>query len=62
MTAGDLLYLEKALGNVGDMERSLKLAVRLSTGDGRISYEDLQKLKDEGPESYHETSGFSWRQ
>ena len=45
MTAGDLLYLEKALGNLGDMERSLKLAVRLSTGDGKISYEDLQKLK-----------------
>jgi len=45
MTAGDLLYLEKALGNLGDMERSLKLAVRLSTGGGRISYEDLQRLK-----------------
>jgi hypothetical protein len=45
MTAGDLLYLEKTLGNLGDMERSLKLAVRLSTGDGKISYEDLQKLK-----------------
>ena len=45
MTAGDLLYLEKSLGNLGDMERSLKLAVRLSTGNGRISYEDLQRLK-----------------
>ena len=45
MTAGDLLYLEKSLGNLGDMERSLKLAVRLSTGGGRISYEDLQRLK-----------------
>ncbi len=45
MTAGDLLYLEKTLGNVGDMERSLKLAARLSTGDGRMSYEDLQRLK-----------------
>ena len=45
MTAGDLLYLEKTLGNLGDMERSLKLAVRLSTGDGKISYEDLQKMK-----------------
>ena len=44
MTAGDLLYLEKSLGNVGDMERSLKLAARLSCGDGRVSYEDLQKL------------------
>jgi|TARA_R110002012_G_scaffold107064_1_gene248678 hypothetical protein len=45
MTAGDLLYLEKTLGNLGDMERSLKLAVRLSTSEGKISYEDLQKLK-----------------
>jgi len=45
MTAGDLLYLEKTLGNLGDMERSLKLAVRLSTGDGKITYEDLQRLK-----------------
>ena len=45
MTAGDLLYLEKGLGNLGDMERSLKLAVRLSVGDGRITYEDLQRLK-----------------
>lgn len=45
MTAGDLLYLEKTLGNLGDMERSLKLAARLSTGDGKISYEDMQRLK-----------------
>ena len=45
MTAGDLLFMEKTLGNVGDMERSLKLAARLSTGDGRVSYEDLQRLK-----------------
>jgi hypothetical protein len=45
MTAGDLLYLEKTLGNLGDMERSLKLAARLSTSEGRITYEDLQKLK-----------------
>ena len=44
MTAGDLLYLEKSLGNVGDMERSLKLAARLSCGEGRVSYDDLQKL------------------
>lgn len=45
MTAGDLLYLEKALGNLGDTERSLKLIARLSTSEGRVSYEDLQKLK-----------------
>ena len=44
MTAGDLLYLEKSLGQVGDMERSLKLAARLSCGEGRVSYEDLQRL------------------
>jgi hypothetical protein len=45
MNAGDLLYLEKVLGNAGDMERSLKLAVRLSCADGRVTYEDLQRLR-----------------
>ena len=45
MNAGDLLYLEKVLGGAGDMERSLKLAVRLSCGNGRVTYEDLQRLK-----------------
>ena len=45
MMAGDLLYLEKSLGNLGDTERSLKLIVRLSTSEGRVTYEDLQKLK-----------------
>ena len=45
MNAGDLLYLEKALGNSGDMERSLKLATRLSCGEGRVTYDDLQRLK-----------------
>lgn len=45
MTAGDLLYLEKSLGNLGDMERSLKLAVRLSVEGGRVSYDDLKSLK-----------------
>ena len=45
ITAGDLLYLEKALGNLGEMERSLKLASRISVGEGRITFEDLQKMK-----------------
>lgn len=45
MNAGDLLFLEKSLGNSGDTERSLKLACRLSCGDGRVTYDDLQKLK-----------------
>ena len=44
MTAGDLLFMEKSLSNVGDMERSLKLASRISCGEGRVTYEDLQKL------------------
>ena len=44
MTAGDLLYLEKSLASAGDMERSMKLATRLSCGEGRVSYDDLQKL------------------
>jgi len=45
MNAGDLLYLEKTLGNAGDMERSLKLAARLSTKEGRVTYDDLQRLR-----------------
>lgn len=45
MMASDLLYLEKTLGAVGDMERSLKLAARLSVGSGKITFEELQKLK-----------------
>jgi len=45
MTASDLLYLEKSLGSLGDMERSLKLAARLSVEGGRITYDDLKSLK-----------------
>ena len=45
LTAGDLLYLEKSVGNAGETERALKLAVRLSVGEGRITYEDVQKMK-----------------
>ena len=45
MNASDLLYLEKTLGNAGDMERSLKLAARLSTKEGRVTYDDLQRLR-----------------
>lgn len=44
MTANDLLFVEK-LSNSGDMERSLKLAARLSSGNGKITFEELQKLK-----------------
>lgn len=45
MNAGDLLFLERSLGNSGDMERSLKLAARLSCGEGRVTYDDLTRLK-----------------
>lgn len=44
MMASDLLFIEK-LNTAGDMERSLKLVARLSTGSGRITYDELQKLK-----------------
>jgi hypothetical protein len=44
MMADDLLFVEK-LSSAGDMERSLKLAARLSTGGGRITYDELRKLK-----------------
>ncbi len=45
MNASDLLYLEKSLINAGDMERSLKLASRLSTPNGKITYDEMSKLK-----------------
>lgn len=45
MMASDLLYIEKALSGAGDMERSLKLCARLSYGSGKITYEELSKLK-----------------
>jgi hypothetical protein len=45
MTAADLLFIEKGLANVGDMERSLKLCSRLSVGTGKITFDELQKLK-----------------
>lgn len=45
MTAADLLYMEKSLSKVGDMERSLRLVSRLSTNNSRISFEELSKLK-----------------
>jgi len=44
MMASDLLFIEK-LSSAGDMERSLKLASRLSTGGGKITFDELQKLK-----------------
>lgn len=45
INAGDLLFLEKSLGKAGDMERSLKLAARLSCGEGRVTFDDLSSLK-----------------
>jgi hypothetical protein len=45
MTAADLLFLEKGMANAGDMERSLKLCARLSVGSGKITFDELQKLK-----------------
>jgi len=45
MTAADLLYMEKSLSKVGDMERSLRLVSRLSTNNGPISFDQLSKLK-----------------
>jgi hypothetical protein len=45
MTAADLLFIEKGLANAGDMERSLKLCSRLSVGAGKITFDELQKLK-----------------
>lgn len=45
MTAADLLFMEKSLSKVGDMERSLRLVARLSTNNGQITFDELSKLK-----------------
>ncbi len=42
--AVELCDLEKSLGSVGYMEVSLKLAARLDCGEGRVTYDDLQRL------------------
>ena len=45
VTANDLLFLERKLGALGEMERVMKLAVRISVLPGLISFDEIRTLK-----------------
>lgn len=44
MAAKDLLFMEKSLGKMGDMERGMKMVERLSLGDNAITFPELSNL------------------
>ena len=44
MTGRDLIYMEKELGKLGDVEKGMKIIDRLSVGDHKITYEEVLDL------------------
>ncbi len=44
MAAKDLLFMEKQLGKLGDMERGMKMVERLSVGDSPITFPEISAL------------------
>lgn len=44
VTANDLLYLERKLASSGEIERTLKLAVRISVLPGALSFDELKMM------------------
>jgi len=44
MTGRDLIYMEKELGKLGDVEKGMRIIDRLSVGDHKISYEEVLDL------------------
>ena len=44
MTGRDLIYMEKELGKLGDVEKGIRIIDRLSVGDHKISYEEVLDL------------------
>jgi hypothetical protein len=44
MRASDLLFMEKTLGKLGDMERGMKMVERLSIGDDSITFPEISAL------------------
>lgn len=44
VSANDLLFLERKLGATGELERVMKLAVRISVVPGLISFDEIRKL------------------
>lgn len=44
MAAKDLLFMEKSLAKLGDMERGMKMVERLSIGDDSITFPEISAL------------------
>jgi hypothetical protein len=44
MTAKDLLFMERTLSKVGDIERGMRIAERLSIDPGKITFPEIQSL------------------
>jgi hypothetical protein len=44
MAAKDLLFMEKQLGKLGDMERGMKMVERLSVGEDQITFPEISAL------------------
>ena len=44
MTGRDLIYMEKELGKLGDVEKGIRIIDRLSVGDHKITYDEVLDL------------------
>lgn len=44
MTGRDLIYMEKELGKLGDVEKGIRIIDRLSVGDHKITYDEVLEL------------------
>ena len=44
MTGRDLIYMEKELGKLGDVEKGMRIIDRLSVGDYKITFDEVQDL------------------
>lgn len=44
MAAKDLLFMEKSLAKLGDMERGMKMVERLSVGENGITFPEISAL------------------
>lgn len=44
MTGRDLLYMEKELGDAGDVERGMRIIERLIVGEDKITFDEILDL------------------
>lgn len=44
MTGRDLIFMEKDLSKLGDMEKGMKIIERLIVGDDKVTYEEILEL------------------